>query len=273
MALVAPVLAQQAAARADAVRLGPSAATAVFDLDASQDALLAPGSDPNLRVKVYGDLEQAKRIAIMVPGVAHGPEEFDRPDPGPGTLPGRSLSLYEAAMAAAEQPSDVAVVAFLGYDVPDTPMGALSSRMIRPGAANLADFQAALAKAHPDAQVTWVCHSLGSLVCASALVGAAPDAVVLAGSPGVMVENAADLNTSAPIFAVKGPVDPIRLSAALAPLGAGFGEDPAASGFGAQSLPTEQWAGHSDYFDPGSAQLLALARIVTGDQRGSADAK
>jgi pimeloyl-ACP methyl ester carboxylesterase len=158
----------------------------------------------------------------------------------------------------------VAVNAFLGYVPPSTPVGALAANGIREGAANLAALQRGLAEAFPGARVTWVCHSYGSLVCASALAKADPDALVLLGSPGVAVARAAALPTDAPVFAARGGADPILLASLLPPGGGGFGTDPAAAAFGATALPTDPGCGHSDYFQPGSGQLASLASIIAG---------
>jgi hypothetical protein len=260
--------------RADAVEQGPAAhPTAKYTLDNPTDSLLAPGSDPRLRVRAEGDLSRATHIAVLVPGVGHTPAEFDTSTPGSLALPSRAHSLWQAAQVAPDPPPPddaaphLAVVAWLGYVPPSTTADALYAGPIRPGAANLVQFHQVLQAAYPDAQVTWVCHSYGTLVCASALVGADPDALVLLGSPGMMLGSVEDLATTAPVFAARGGRDPIRLSQVLDVAGGGFGADPASAGFGAQLLPVDAHAGHSDYFDPGSQVLTAVAEVVTAPRR------
>jgi hypothetical protein len=277
-------LATLAVQRAEAVSAGPTDyTTATYNLEAATGSILAAGSDPRLRVSVFGDLAKACRIAIVVPGVGHKPAEFDLAIPAPRSLPDMAKSLWEEGKSHVSESEAVqcptsrdqemlAVVAWLGYVPPPGGVEALSAGAIRPGAANLAALQSALAAHYPQARVTWMCHSFGSLVCASALVGADPDALVLLGSPGVMVGGVDQLPTSAPVFAARGPRDPIRLASALDLMGGGFGADPAAPDFGAERLRTGAEAGHGDYFLAGSAQLDALAQVATnGRSSGEAD--
>jgi hypothetical protein len=274
VSLAAAPLATLAAGRAEAVELGPaSVLTAFYDFEAPGGDLLAPGSDPELRVRVLGDLASADRVAVIVPGVGHGAKEFEADVIEPDSMLGRAWALFDAGAAESASAAlgedgapSLAVIAFLGY-APPKGADALAAGGIRAGAANLAELQRGLARAYPDAQVTWACHSFGSLVCASALAGASPDAVVFLGSPGVMVPSAQDLPTSAPVFAARGPADPIALAALLRALGGGFGPNPASEDFGATILPADRDAGHSDYFRPGSTQLAALAEVVMADRR------
>ncbi|MDR1152440.1 MAG: alpha/beta hydrolase family protein [Bifidobacteriaceae bacterium] len=247
--------------RAAAVAAGPTEApTAVYDLTSSP-SLLAPTSDDALRVTAIGHLEGATRIAVLVPGVAVRFAEFD--EDGTRSLQAHARALFEAMGGTSGE--RVAVVAWLGYVTPANTVEALGAGPMREGAANLAAFQHELDRTRPEAHVTWVCHSYGSLVCASALVQADPDTVVIVGSPGMMVGNAGDLATTARIFALRGGVDPIRLSAALDLFGGGFGADPASTGFGAELLATGPGTGHSDYFRRGSTQLAEIAAAVLAD--------
>jgi hypothetical protein len=179
-------------------------------------------------------------------------------------------NLLDAATESAAHPDPhVAVIAWLGYVPPSANVEALESTAIPVAAANLAALQRELEHSFPAARVTWACHSFGTLVCASALVGADPDAVVLLGSPGVTYKHASDLPTDADVFAALGDGDPIRLVGALDAVGGGFGPNPAATQFGAVRLPTDPGAGHSDYYRPGSSQLTALAQVVLGEGRAT----
>ncbi|MDR3106998.1 MAG: alpha/beta hydrolase family protein [Bifidobacteriaceae bacterium] len=284
------------------VRSGsPDTPTAQFALAQDGESLLAPGSDPRLRVIVDGDLATASQVAVLVPGVDSRAEFFDQPldlgddtadgagdvDGGIGgqggandtdadpqvswwqTIPGWARALrLTVAQDAPGRVDDVAVVAWLGYVTPAGWAGASPDAM-RQGAANLVAFDRFLTTARPDAEVTWICHSYGSLVCASALVDADPDALVLIGSPGVGVANASELATDATVWAGQSGADLIGLTQLTTAMGGSFGVLPAAERFGALALPCDADAGHSDYFRPGSAQLRAMTSIVLGSVRGS----
>ncbi|MDR0594516.1 MAG: alpha/beta hydrolase family protein [Bifidobacteriaceae bacterium] len=293
-ALLLPVGAQLnawAGERDDLIRSGsPAAPTAHFQMAADGGSLLTADSDPRLRVIVDGDLATADRVAVLVPGVDTGVSQFDgtltdhfgEPVDWWKTMPGWARSLREAAAdlgtggtlaanvgVSADADADaegLAVVAWLGYATPRGMAGASAGAMEQ-GAANLVEFDQFLAAVRPDADVTWICHSYGSLVCASALTAADPDALVLVGSPGVGVSKASQLATTAPIWAGETGRDLISLTRLTAIFGGGFGVLPASDAFGARSLPCGEDDGHSDYFRPGSTQVAAMAAIALG-QRG-----
>jgi hypothetical protein len=257
--------------RAAAVAAGPSRPTVDYVLPerpADGVGILAPGSAPGLRAAVWGDLVQAKAIAVLVPGMGHGADQFDQ-DSGltpevPGTLPTRAR-----ALRAAGGP-DLAVVAWLGYATPTSVPTALAADQIGVGAANLDRLAHWLAKVNPQARTTWVCHSYGSLICAAARAGqstAPVDAVALVGSPGVQLDRASDLGHDVEVWAGRGSADPIELTGLLDGVGVGFGPDPASAQFGALPIPCAAGANHSDYFRRGSPQLEAIAQIANGTRK------
>ncbi|MDR0625858.1 MAG: alpha/beta hydrolase family protein [Bifidobacteriaceae bacterium] len=287
--------------------------SARYQMAASGESLLAPGSDERLRVIVDGDLATASQVVVLVPGVDTKPETFDLPLPpeadladaaaeagstaevsgvadavsvdgvdsardlggvGPSesvgdleeepiawwrTMPGWARAIRQAAQPQAE---DLAVVAWLGYVSPIGVNGANPEAM-RQGAANLVAFDRFLRAARPNADTTWICHSYGSLVCASALPDADPGALILVGSPGVGARSVSELATDAPIWAGQTGEDLIGLTRLTAVLGGSFGPTPVSPKFGAQELPCDADGGHSDYFRPGSSQVKAMAQIAT----------
>jgi hypothetical protein len=126
-----------------------------------------------------------------------------------------------------------------------------------------------LGQVNPAARQTWVCHSYGSLVCATALQGTASpevDAVELVGSPGVQAASAQALSPQVDVWAGRGSGDLIELAGLMEPVGAGFGPDPASDGFGANEIPCDPGANHSDYFRQGSRQLRAMAEVALGER-------
>lgn len=280
------LLAATAAARASAVLEGPGSPSVHYSAaalagPAAQPAtgsaegpdrgvdLLDEGSDQGLRVRRWGEIEPGGSVTIIVGGVGHTAAEFDSDD---GRTPsGRAMSLPQQARALRQAAADQglrppAVVAFLGYDAPANVMEALDAGPIRTGAANLAALTGALNRLDEPVETTWICHSYGSLVCASGMFTDRPEErpaqVVLIGSPGVQLDRADQVPAGIELYAGRGDEDPIGLAPALGPLHGSFGADPARPGFGATPIPTDPGTGHSDYFRAGSSQLTAMAGLT-----------
>jgi hypothetical protein len=250
--------------RADAVTQGPAKqVTARYQAPDRNGSMLAPGSDTGLRVKVRGDLATATNIAVLVPGMGHTAQEFDHPSLNQDDLKTNLAFQANALWNESADPDHLAVIAWLGYHPPDV-FQALAGRSIDPGAANLVALEDFLAVQAPQAKVTWLCHSYGSLVCGAALKQASPRSVVMLGSPGVQADKVAQLGGSAKIYAARGDSDAIVLAGLMDLTGGGFGPDPTDQGFGADKLPCSPGTGHSDYFRPGSPQLKALVEVVEG---------
>ncbi|WP_329124266.1 alpha/beta hydrolase [Streptomyces sp. NBC_01353] len=218
------------------------------------------GRDGGRSVEVVGDLASAEHIAVLVPGsdTALGSERF-----------------RAGAVALQRQLGErAAVLAWLGYPTPAT----ASAAAITPGRAEeaapgLRDFVGELRAAKPAARLTLLCHSYGSVVCAKAAPGLPVAGIVLYGSPGTGADSAADLRTTATVWAGRGESDWIdwvpHLRVPL-PFGElGFGTDPLVPEFGARVFDAGA-GGHSDYLVPGSVPLRQLASIVMG--REPADA-
>lgn len=275
------LLAVAAAARAGAVVDGPGTPSASYSDTALASPpddrgvdLLEEGSDQDLRVRLWGELEPGGSVTIIVGGVGHTAEEFDSDD---GRTPtGRAMSLPQQARALRQAAVDQglrppAVVAFLGYDAPADVAGALDAAPIRTGAANLATLTGALNQIDGPVETTWICHSYGSLVCASGMftdqAEERPDQVVLIGSPGIQLDRADQAPADVTLYAARGDKDPIALTPALVLLRGSFGADPARSGFGARPIPTDPGTGHSDYFLAGSSQLAAMADLTAAPIR------
>ncbi|MCL2091544.1 MAG: alpha/beta hydrolase family protein [Micrococcales bacterium] len=269
------LLATSAAARASAVLDGPGtpsvryspAALAGPAADRGVD-LLEDSSDQRLRVRQWGEVEPGGSVTVIVGGVGHTAAEFDSDD---GRTPtGRAMSLPQQARALRQAAADQglrppAVIAFLGYDAPGNVIGALDAEPIRTGAANLTALTGALNQLDSTLETTWICHSYGSLVCASGMFTDRPEErpsqVVLIGSPGIHLDRADQAPADIALYTGRGDEDPIGLAPALGLLYGSFGADPARPGFGAEPIPTDPGTGHSDYFRAGSSQLAAMADL------------
>jgi hypothetical protein len=220
-------------------------------------------------VEVLGDITTAKHVVFVVPGMTNDIDNYE------DTLKkGQSL---HAEMRKQAGP-DVCVVVWLGYDTPDgSPAGlkdAARSDLAKKGATLLLADVATVKKLNPNAHISIAAHSYGSVVTGQAMMNGldVPDVVVV-GSPGMDVNDRKDLgapNTTvwaakAPgtkTIAVPGVLPPIIVPADIVPFLPAHGEDPSAKGFGAERFPAEDVESHSDYFNPGTDSLLAIAAIA-----------
>jgi hypothetical protein len=262
-------LASFAADRADAIAEGPDQPNITYAISQQGDSvhgynLVGASQDPGLRVRYWGNLRTAKAVAVIVPGIEHFVSEFDDDD---ATTPQVARTLPQQARALRSGPAgqNIAVIAWLGYRPPTVWAGALTSSQIRTGAANLAGLTDFMQQINQSARLTWICHSYGSLICASALRASSPNALAMVGSPGIHTDRAADLPTTAEIWAGRGSGDVIELTGLLILTGGGYGMDPAAPAFGARDIPCDPHTRHGEYFKQATAQLAALQMISRGN--------
>ncbi len=201
-----------------------------------------------------GGLADAHHVAVLVPGVG---TDIDL----------RSQWLPSAAnlYAAAESTT---VILWKGYDEPPDLVVAVERTVVcddgvRRAAARLAAFVRALPLARHQT-VTVVAHSFGSVVAGAALAhhDLPCDAVVVAGSPGMTVDDLRQLHVDdAHLFTEEAPGDPV------AGLGA-FGAEPTSPLFGGTRMRTNApghptVSTHSEYFTPGSESLENIVHVVT----------
>jgi len=219
-------------------------------------------------VEVFGDLATADRIAVLVPGVSTTADNFNTGldgvrDRAPAV---QARGLYDATRAAAPA-QHVAVIAWLGYDAPQG-LGRTAAReeLARAGAISLDSFTQDLATMRPNARVTVIGHSYGSVVAglaAADLPSQVKDLVVV-GSPGMGVSRAADLHTAAHVWAGQSAQDWINWVPALRVWGAGHGTLPTTPGFGDSVFGTSGVIDHDHYLAPGTQSLGNIVHIVLG---------
>lgn len=227
----------------------------------AQTLVYDPAGDGKVAV-VVGDLASAARIAVLVPGVDT-------------TLANVTKQVSWARQLHDASEGRVAVIAWLGYDAPKgAGRAAIRSERAVAGAAALERFVAGLVAQCPQATIAVIGHSYGSLVMARAaarLPGAVTDLVAI-GSPGLDVDRAAELRTSARLWAGSTDGDWTLWIPDVRVLGIGHGVNPSRRWFGALPLDVSDADGHDGYFAPGTASLRSLAtvaslgagRIVTG---------
>ncbi|MCX4693514.1 alpha/beta hydrolase family protein [Streptomyces sp. NBC_01408] len=216
-----------------------------------------------LVAEVFGDLERAHRVSVIVPGVDTDLITFERTQRRFTAPVGMARSLYEAQRAASPD-ARTAVIAWAGYTAPTgVGMDAATGRMAVEGAARLRSLAVSLPG---DSRVALFCHSYGSVVCGVA-AHELPDRVTdlaVAGSPGMRAESADDLGTSARVWAMRDEGDWIEDVPHLEVGGLGHGADPVSPEFGARLLSSAGAKSHTGYFAPGTGALDNLAKIGTG---------
>ncbi|MBR8641465.1 hypothetical protein KEF29_24415 [Streptomyces tuirus] len=216
--------------------------------------------------EVFGDLRKADRVSVVVPGVDTDLLTFQRTNRKYSAPVGMAESLY-AAERAASPSTRTAVIAWADYTAPSG-LGIDSATAMRAeeGAVRLNSLVRALPGGSP---VSLFCHSYGSVVCGVAaheLPGRVAD-IAVAGSPGMRVEKAAQLHTSAQVWAMRDADDWIQDVPYLEVGGLGHGADPMSAGFGARVLSAQGAKGHAGYFEPGTASLMNFAEIGVGAYR------
>jgi Alpha/beta hydrolase len=213
-----------------------------------------------LAVEVIGNLAQATRVAILVPGSDTSLGTFD----SRGTASPQGGALALAAQARRLDPgAHLAIIAWLGYQTPSTLSPAvMTSGDAGQGATALRAFVRDLA-GH-GRQVALLCHSYGSVVCGRAAPHLPVTDIAVVGSPGMDASSVRALHTTARVWAGRGASDWIRYVPHIQFLGLGFGQDPMSPAFGARIFATGS-GGHSSYFQPGGISLRNLADIALGD--------
>jgi len=213
--------------------------------------------------EVFGDLDRAERVSVVVPGVDTDVLTFQRTHRKYSAPVGMARSLYDAERAASPS-TRTAVIAWADYTTPGG-LGLDSATATR--AADGAVRLNALVRALPGrSPVSLFCHSYGSVLCGLAareLPGRVTD-IAVAGSPGMRVERASQLRTSAHVWAMRDADDWVQDVPYLELGGLGHGEDPVSSAFGARVLSARDAKGHSGYFEPGTESVTNFAEIGVG---------
>lgn len=222
--------------------------------------------------EVFGDLDKAKRVSVVVPGVDTDLLSFQRTNRPYSAPVGMARALYDEERAAG--PSvPTAVIAWADYTTPSgLGMDAATAMRADDGAVRLNGLVQGLPGRSP---VALYCHSYGSVVCgvaAHALPSRVRD-IAVAGSPGMRAERVAGLRTKARVWAMRDASDWIQDVPHLEFGGLGHGADPVSSGFGARLLSSDGAQGHAGYFTPGTTSLRNLAAIGVGAYRAVACAK
>ncbi|MGW7523885.1 alpha/beta hydrolase [Streptomyces sp. NPDC054783] len=213
--------------------------------------------------EVFGNLDTAQRISVVVPGVDTDLLTFQKTNRQYTAPVGMGKALY-AAERAQSPGTRTAVIAWADYTAPDgLGVDAATGLRAEEGAVRL---NALLGGLPGGAPVTMVCHSYGSVVCgvaAHAMPRRVTD-IAVAASPGMRVSSASHLDTKARVWAMRDATDWIQDVPYLELGGLGHGADPVSSAFGARVLTARDAQGHAGYFQPGTDSLRNLADVAVG---------
>ncbi|MFF4543274.1 alpha/beta hydrolase [Streptomyces sp. NPDC001435] len=216
--------------------------------------------------EVFGNLDEAERISVVVPGVDTDLLTFQKTNRKYSATAGMAEALYSAERTASPT-TRTAVIAWADYTAPNgLGVDAATAMRAEDGAVRLNALLHALPGSAP---VSMFCHSYGSVVCGVA-AHAMPDRVAdiaVAASPGMRVSDAAHLGTSARVWAMRDATDWVQDVPYLEVGGLGHGADPVSSAFGARVLSARDAQGHSGYFEPGTDSLRNFADIGVGAYR------
>ncbi|MER5181293.1 alpha/beta hydrolase [Streptomyces sp. NPDC002896] len=213
--------------------------------------------------EVIGNLDKAKRVSVVVPGVDTNLLTFQRSDRKYTAPVGMARALYRAERSAGHG-SRTAVIAWADYTAPaGLGVEAATAMRAESGAVRLN----ALVRALPGrSTVALYCHSYGSVVCGVAAHDL-PDRVTdiaVAGSPGMRADKASKLGTGARVWAMRDSDDWIQDVPYMEVGGFGHGADPVSAAFGARVLSARGATGHAGYFEPGTQSLANFAEIGIG---------
>lgn len=259
------MLARRAASNLAAVKMDLAAASAESDtgrvtvletLISSGGAILLYRPQLQHYAVLFGDVETARHVAVVVPGVGDGTNLRDDWVPD-------AMNLFDASPSTA-------VILWKGYDNPVDVLAAAAGSIecnqdLVTAATDLTTFVESL-DLEPEQSLTIVAHSFGSIVTGAALAdcGLEVTDVVVAGSPGMTVDELRDLHIErSHFFAEQAPGD------VIGELGI-FGATPSSPSFGGTRMSTNaeghpEVSAHSRYFEPESEALENVARVVTGE--------
>ncbi|MGA4842245.1 alpha/beta hydrolase [Streptomyces sp. G45] len=213
--------------------------------------------------EVFGDLDRASRVSVVVPGVDTNVLTFERTQRKYAAPVGMARSLYRAERAAAPR-TRTAVIAWADYTSPvGIGVDAATAMRAGDGAVRLN----ALVRALPgQTGVALYCHSYGSVVCGVAAHRLPPRVtdIAVAGSPGMRADDVSGLGTRARVWAARDSDDWIQDVPYMEVGGIGHGADPVSAGFGARVVSTAGARGHTGYFEPGTESLSNFADIGVG---------
>lgn len=234
------------------------------------------GGDGRAAIAI-GNPDVSANTAVVVPGTGNSVES--------GGMNGEdATNLYNEANAA-DRENPTAVVAWMGYDAPDSPVDPRigTTALAREGGELLAaDVNALNVTNRGDNHMTVLGHSYGSTTVSDAAAGFGmhTDDVVLVGCPGTdMAQSAADfhLNEGGNLYVGAASTDPVthlgeipQIPVPGTDFSVSLGDDPSVDGYGSTRFKaevagfTDPLTDHTRYYKDGSESLYSMGDIVSG---------
>lgn len=205
-----------------------------------------------------GNPDTADHTAVWIPGIHNTIDDI-----GPDLQ--RVSNLQARADQLTQGPAgDVATVMWLGYDTPGVNHGAVGDGHAEAAAPALDGFIDGLRTTDHEGRISVVGHSYGSVVvgeAASTGDGLAVDDIIVAGSPGMGVGGAGQLQVeSGHVWAGSAAGDDV--SGWLSHFA--HGPEPHQEGFGANRFVVDT-TGHSDYWRRDTLSLENQAMVIIGE--------
>ncbi|MFI6348812.1 alpha/beta hydrolase [Streptomyces sp. NPDC050560] len=213
--------------------------------------------------EVLGDLDTARRISVVVPGVDTDLMSFKSARHPYASTEGMGTALYRAERSA-NPGADTAVIAWADYTAPSgLGVEAATAKRAQDGAVRL---DALLDVLPGSSTVALYCHSYGSVLCgvAARYLPRRVTDIAVSGSPGMRASSVTGLGTGARVWAMRDEGDWVADVPNLEVGGLGHGADPVSAGFGARLLSAAGAEGHGGYFVPGTESLRNFAEIGVG---------
>lgn len=206
-------------------------------------------------IEVLGDLEEARNVAVLVPGMWN-------------TLDRARAQMDRAELIKNEAGPGTAMVVWVGYHAPLGLEAAMRTDSSRAAVPLLCRFQAGLDVTSPDAEKTLIGNSYGAQVVGRALMaGVRAERVLLVGSPGIdpSVHTAAQITPpGTQLFVARTPGDYVSYAQQHGPDPADFPDV-----FRIETnLGEVRVRGHMSYFRENSESLRNVARIIKGHLAG-----
>lgn len=225
-----------------------------------------------------GDPDHADNTAVVVPGTGNSV--------GSGWLGATDATNLYTESAAADPSKKTAVVAWMGYDAPDSLLDPRvgTTGLAQQGGQLLAGDVNALNVTHEggDGHMTVLGHSYGSTTVSDAAAGFGmkTDDVVLVGCPGTDMAHSAEdfnLNPGGHLYVGAASTDPVTHLGSIpqahipgTDITVSLGDDPAREGYGSTRFKAEvpglttPWGDHSEYYTRGNESLFSMSDIVSG---------
>ena len=206
--------------------------------------LFDPKGDGRI-AEVFGDLQAADNVAVIVPGMNNEMSNYDT----------HLRPAGQNVLSAAPNPS-TATITWLGYDTPEGVDGASAVETRRGGKA-LAKFVKGLSS-YGEKHTTVIGHSYGTTVVANAAAshGMSADDLVFVGSPGLGIAPNATMGDARLWY---GDTNSDFVVNWLRPI-----HGPGPADWGAKRFSTDLSHGHSEYFRDNTESVRNIARITDG---------